>query len=235
MTLKKPLGIKNYGSIPHLCGSRIGPGDHHLHIGQERICCEKARDKHDRIIVTEKLDGSNCGVARIGNEVVSLGRSGFRAETSPYRQHQMFADWVKGNESRFFSVLSDGQRIVGEWMAQAHSTRYVLPHEPFVVFDVMTGTKRMPWDEMTRLLSLQGFVMPNILSDGKPLSITDSIERLTPRFHGAIDPIEGAVWRVERRGEFDFMGKYVRHDKVDGVFLPEISGKPEVWNWQPQV
>ena len=44
----KPLGGKAYGSIPHLIGSRVGPGDHHCHEGQARIATEKVRDKHDR-------------------------------------------------------------------------------------------------------------------------------------------------------------------------------------------
>lgn len=63
--MTKPLGHKAYGSIPHLPNSRLGVGDYHCHEGQARICCEKARDKHDRIIVTEKLDGSNVCVANI--------------------------------------------------------------------------------------------------------------------------------------------------------------------------
>ena len=47
----KPLGGKNYGSIAHLPGSRMGPGDHSCPVGQERICNEKARDKLDLIVV----------------------------------------------------------------------------------------------------------------------------------------------------------------------------------------
>jgi len=58
------------------------------------------------------------------------------------------------------------------------------------------------------------------------------MERLgTYGFHGALDPVEGAVWRVERKGVIDFLVKYVRPDKIDGDFLPEISGKEPVWNW----
>jgi hypothetical protein len=52
--------------------------------------------------------------------------------------------------------------------------------------------------------------------------------------HGAIDPVEGAVWRVERKGSYDFMAKYVRPDKIDGCYLPDISGKEAIWNWRPQ-
>ena len=54
----KTLGRKAYGSIGHLPNSRVGPKDHHVHEGQARICTVKARDKHDRVIVQEKLDGS---------------------------------------------------------------------------------------------------------------------------------------------------------------------------------
>lgn len=66
----KPLGIKAYGHVCHLPGSRLGPGDHKLTPGQARILTEKARDKHDRIIVREKLDGSNVAVARVNGELI---------------------------------------------------------------------------------------------------------------------------------------------------------------------
>ena len=37
----KPLGQKGYGTIPHLPGSRRGPGDRGVNDGQFRICCVK--------------------------------------------------------------------------------------------------------------------------------------------------------------------------------------------------
>src|SRR5437763_15316138 len=89
----KPLGIKAYGSICHLPGSRLGPGDHKLNPGQARILTEKTRDKHDVIIVQEKLDGSNVCVARVGGVLIPLGRSGYSAVSSKYEQHQLFAGW----------------------------------------------------------------------------------------------------------------------------------------------
>jgi hypothetical protein len=39
---------------------------------------------------------------------------------------------------------------------------------------------------------------------------------------------------VERNGAVDFLVKYVRPDKIDGVFLHEIGGNDPVWNWQPK-
>ena len=57
----KPLSIKNYGHIAQLPGSRMGPGDHHCDPGQARIATQTTRDRHDTVIVIEKLDGSNVG------------------------------------------------------------------------------------------------------------------------------------------------------------------------------
>jgi len=49
----------------------------------------------------------------------------------------------------------------------------------------------------------------------------------------ALDPVEGAVWRVERRGAVDFLAKFVRPEKLDGCYLPEVSGAAAIWNWRP--
>lgn len=110
----KPLGHKSYGSIPHLPGSRLGTGDHHCHEGQAKIATEKVRDKYDKVIVQEKLDGSNVGIAKINGEIIALTRSGYVATTSPYIQHHYFSAWVAENKQRFTDILKDGERICGE-------------------------------------------------------------------------------------------------------------------------
>jgi hypothetical protein len=229
----KPLGQKAYGHIPHLPGSRMGPSDHHCHEGQSRICTEKARDRHDTIIVQEKLDGSCVAVARIDGILHALGRSGWPAISSNYEQHRLFAQWVLVNQDRFMSVLTDGERLVGEWLAQAHSTRYNLRHEPFVPFDLITGSVRATVDNMAERLTGHGFTTPQIISYGPPVSIPIVLDRLNTSGHGAVDRVEGAVWRVERKGVVDFLAKYVRPDKEDGIYLPEVSGSDAIWNWRP--
>ncbi len=239
---KKPIGGKNYGSIAHLPGSRMGPGDHSCHEGQERICNEKARDKHDLIIVQEKLDGSNVGVAKMDGEILALTRAGYLAHTSPYEQHHKFGDWVSKNSSRFSDLLEDGERVAGEWLLQAHGTRYELKHEPFVAFDIMRGSKRATFEEVHDR-TIGRFVLPHTIHIGGPISIADAMTDLGEYgSHGAIDKIEGAIWRVERnelvdpskggerRWAVDFLAKYVRQDKADGCYLESVTGKPTVWN-----
>lgn len=96
MNTDKPLGQRAYGSIPHLPGSRLGPGDYCINEGQARIATEKARDKHDLIIVQEKLDGSNVAVAKVNGEIIALTRSGYTALSSPYQQHHfLLCGWKK--------------------------------------------------------------------------------------------------------------------------------------------
>jgi hypothetical protein len=68
----KPLNRKNYGSIPHLSNSKLGEKDYFIGEGQERILTEKKRDKHDTILVFEKYDGSNVGVAKKERKYICL-------------------------------------------------------------------------------------------------------------------------------------------------------------------
>lgn len=239
----KPLGRKAYGSIGHLPESRLGPGDHKVTDGQARIACIKTRDRHDRVYVTEKLDGSNVAVARVGGEIIALGRAGYRAQTSPYEQHQLFAHWVRMNEARF-AWLAEGWSLSGEWLAQAHGTRYRLEHDPFSPFDLFSPKgKRVTYESFRAAVCPHGFTPPRWINpDCRPMSVAAALEILGPfGFHGGLDPVEGAVWRVERATAqgterelgFDFMCKYVRPDKVDGSMLPDVSGNPIVWNWRP--
>lgn len=216
----KPLGMKAYGSIPHLPGSRMGPGDHHCHEGQAAICFGLNRTKKCVVTVEEKLDGSNVAVALLNGEIIPLTRAGYVANTSPYEQHQAFYDWVLFNEVRFRRVLKEGERVCGEWLWLAHGTRYILPHEYFVAFDVMKGSVRLPIMERNSRLEYH-FPLPALLSS-TPIGIAGAMERLgTYGKHGAIDPVEGCVWRVELDGKVDFLAKYVRPDKVDGQYLDQ--------------
>lgn len=231
---RKPLGHKNYGHIARLPGSRMGPADHKCHEGQARIACVKKRDRHDKIIVQEKLDGSNVGVARIDNRLYPLTRAGYSANTSPYEQHHRFSEWVIINSDRFMSVLKNGERLCGEWLLVPHGTIYKLRHEPFVAFDLFKSRhNRLPFDDFMSRVGTK-FKMPSIISYGDPCSIEKALNILGKYgFHGAQEQVEGAVWRVEknvlndkdlgnaggRHYEVDFLVKYVRPDKIDGKYL----------------
>ncbi len=229
-SLIKPLGYKSYGSIPHLLGSRLGSGDHHIQEGQHIIATEKVRDKNDVVIVQEKLDGSNCAVAKIEGKIIALGRSGYLAETSNYEQHIIFSKWVKSEEKRFNSLLREGERVVGEWLIQACGTLYKLPHEPFVPFDLMIGKVRLHYLAFTTRVSEYNFITPKLIHIGQSISIENALTGINESGHGAQEDVEGLIYRVERNGIVDFLAKYVRHSKVDGKYFPENNNGQIKWN-----
>lgn len=235
----KPLGHRAYTKIPHLPGSRTGQNDTHAPRELARWCTHACRPG-DSVVVQEKLDGSCVAVALINQEIIALGREGFRATTAQNPGRRMFARWVELHEKRFRAVLTEGEWLVGEWLALAHSTRYQLTHEPFVVFDLCSGVKD---DASKTIISLSAecadsrlrkgdFVRPHVLHQGSAISVEAIDQKLGAHgFHGALDRVEGAMWRVERNEEVVFRAKFVRPGKTDGALLPENSGQPAIWNW----
>lgn len=230
----KPLGGKAYGSIAHLPNSRMGPADHHLHPGQAVICQEKARDKHDRIIVTEKVDGACVSVANIDGEIVPLIRAGYRADDAFFDHLRHFGAWALTERALFSELLRPGERFCGEWMAMAHGTVYTaLPSPPFVVFDLFDGKVRRPFDDLSARLAGSPIAVVPVVSDGPPIPAVDALALIPPGGgFGAEGGPEGVVYRVERKGTVDFLAKYVRPDKADGIYLPEISGADAIWHWR---
>ncbi len=228
----KPLGKKSYGSIPHLLGSKLGDGDHHVHEGQHRICTEKTRDKHDLIIIQEKYDGSNVGVAKLNGKIIALTRSGYLAHTSPFEQHRYFGKWVEKNKSLFDKLLNEGERVCGEWLLQAHGLRYSIGKEPFVAFDLFVNEKRLTYINFCMRV-FDYLIGPKTIWKGGALDTASGLSFLSDWPHeieGCEKP-EGIIYRVERKGEVDFLAKFVRNDFVPGKYLPEISGKEPVFNY----
>lgn len=229
------LNIKSYGSIPHLPGSRLGSKDKVCSLEQAWIATRKVRDECDRVIVQEKLDGSNVGVIKLEGVIYPITRSGNLATTSPYRQHHLWAEWVYARQHLFLELLEEGERLCGEWLAQAHGTKYQLIHDPFVAFDLIRDEARSPFGEFVGRVKSLGFVTPYTVYDGEAISAEQVLKKLgVYGFHGAIDPIEGAIWRVERKikdcWQVDFLCKYVCPDKVNGCYLFPSADVNQVWN-----
>jgi ATP-dependent RNA circularization protein (DNA/RNA ligase family) len=229
----KPIGRKNYGSIPHLSNSKLGEGDYFIGAGQEAILTKKKRDRHDKIFVFEKYDGSNVGIAKIDNEIIPLTRAGYNAKISPYKQHNYFAEWVSKNENIFSELLSNGDRIVGEWMAQAHGIIYKIEVEPIVFFDYFNiNNERLINEELSERVLKFNLNLPRILHQGEPVEV----ERILPILNEktskiqSVEPPEGLVYRVERKGRVDFLAKWVRHDFPAGKYCINVPDENIIWN-----
>lgn len=229
----KPLGHKAYTKIPHLPGSRTGSSDRVAPHQLARRCTEQSAPG-DVVVVQEKLDGSCVAVAKKDGAILALGREGWLAEQSDNPGRRMFARWVSVQAARFSAVLQEGEWLVGEWLALAHSTRYRLAHEPFVAFDLCSGERSLSTDAIDeRLKGL--FARPHLLHRGGAVSLSEIDSRLGELgHHGALDRAEGAMWRVEQARVVVTRSKFVRPGKTDGALLPENSGVPAVWNWSDE-
>ncbi len=232
----KPLERKNYGSIPHLSNSKLGEGDYFVSEGQERILTIKKRDKHDHIYIFEKYDGSNIGIGKMNGKIFALTRSGYEAKTSPYKQHHYFSDWAYQNEKLFAEMLSEGERITGEWLMLAHGLRYKIVGDPILFFDYFTPkNERLLQIDMRKFLVNYGLNMPRLLHEGEPKSVIELLPTLnlkTKGFESEENP-EGMVFRVERKGMVDFLAKWVRSDFQNGKYCIGIEEPNLVWNTSP--
>jgi hypothetical protein len=228
----KPLNIKAYGSIPHLPNSKLGTGDHSVNPGVARILTQKLRDKDEHIIVQVKLDGSCVAVTKYEGAIVPLIRSGYRADSSHYSQHHVFAAWVYERQDMFDSILEEGDRICGEWLYQAHGVRYGLQSTEllFAPFDIFKDNKRILYKDILTVLKNTSLTTPALLHRGDALSVEMAIELLQyqsikdcVRWACSPDRHEGFVYRCEKKGKVEILAKWVRSDFESGKYLPGIN------------
>ena len=234
--IPKVISGRNYGSIPHLLDSKLGFHDRYLDPGQDRIIRRGGRDRHDVVTASLKLDGTNVGVVKLGGQLTAIQRKGYACASSPYRQHHEFDGWMHEHYARFDSLLREGERVVGEWLWQASGIRYRIEGAPFVAFDFFDAVgERLTSADFADRLTAAGFDLPPYVQYRKgntPELGQALLERLGAR--SRITPVgeshEGLVFRVERRGAFDYMGKWVRADFEAGRWLPSLGEEQIVRN-----
>jgi hypothetical protein len=219
----KPLGYKNYGSIPHLNDSKLNQkADKKISYQQENLLTKKTRDWRDLVIVQEKVDGSNVGICKKMGKIYPIGRSGYIANTSPFMQHKMFHNWVMTNYQRFDKLLKEDERLCGEWLYQVHTLKYNLTHEPFVAFDLFLDKEtRCTYIEFIKRVSKFDIITANLVHIGQPISTERAMKLLGSGKHGCLEVPEGVVYRMERDGRVDFLAKFVRAGKEDGKYMED--------------
>ena len=96
----------------------------------------------------------------------------------------------------------------------------------------MTKNERTSYHNfLLRVLPL-GFIVPNLIHIGQSLSIEKALKKIEVSGHGAVDEVEGVIYRVERNDRVDFLTKFVKQSKVDGKYLPENNNGQTIWNWK---
>lgn len=84
------------------------------------------------IVITEKIDGSNC-VIGIDTET-GLIRAGSRTKWLDDADHFGFREWVLENRDTLMEDLGDGLHR-GEWFGQRMQRKYDMNHREFALFN----------------------------------------------------------------------------------------------------
>lgn len=222
---KRALGNKvipsNYPTIQHLPNSKMRDDDDScLNEREVEYLTKKTRLKDDVVIVTEKVDGCNVGVLRDGDSLIPLMRRGYEVSTSPHEFIRMFADFVRQNEYRFMSLLSDGERVCGEWMIKTHTIQYHMKHEPFICFEIIRDKERVRYLDARKRLLDNGFVCAGLVHYGTAIPVNTAVEMLGDGFHGAVGQPEGVVYRYENAKQgWLFNAKFVSNPLVGDAEL----------------
>ncbi len=226
----KVIPRRNYGSIPHLHGSKLGEHDRYLQEGQNAIIHKGGRDKHDELYVSLKLDGTNVGVVLLDGKPQALQRKGYNCISSPYRMHHEFDAWVQAYARRFTILLEEGERVAGEWVWQTSGIHYAVSGDPFFPFDIFRADNtRLPWKDMVARTESIGLrppaweQLPHLTGTNNVLQVHQRLSDAFPAVRPLEGTHEGIVARIERRECFDFMGKWVRPDFEPGKYLPGLN------------
>lgn len=225
----------NYPSISHLPGSKFrDTGDGFIGEQEVEWLTVKTRQPEDVVVVTEKVDGCNVGVLRMQNTLHPIIRKGYDVRTNQFDWIRDFAKFVETNRSRFLYLLSEGERVCGEWMVKTHTIEYHMPHEPFICFDIIRGNDRVRYLNAKRRLELAGLTPAGVVHVGGAISPADVLAKLGSGFHGAVGAPEGVVYRYEsQQNGWLFSAKYVSNPLVGDQELLDRniqSGAMNTWN-----
>jgi atypical dual specificity phosphatase len=133
----------------------------------------------DRVQVTEKVDGANCGMAKgpiIRNRNHIL-RKGYTARTAAKKQFSPVWNWYYENAHLFDELerLSPNTSVFGEWLLARHSVEYDLLPSFFMAFDLWDYASKRFVDpfEARKILVSAGFEVVPELHRGRVASPKD--------------------------------------------------------------
>jgi hypothetical protein len=202
---------KSFATVQHLPGSKMIDAEDKL-LGTEQVkwLTERRRTNADMVIVTEKVDGMNAAVLRRDGLLYPLIRKGYDCRANPLPWINDFANYVEDNALRFLSVLEEGERLCGEWMVKTHTLSYKLPHEPFIAFDIIKDTDRLPYLAFRERVAVGGFIAAGLVHLGEAIPPEIALQLLGEGYHGVIGAPEGVVYRYEdAKRRYICSGKYV--------------------------
>jgi hypothetical protein len=186
------IEIVKYPRTPHIVGSGLQQGDEDL----ATVPFDALAGRH--LIVTEKVDGANCGLRFTADgDLLLQSRGHYLTGGERERQFDRFKAWVNRYAAELLDVLEDRYILYGEWLYAKHTVFYTrLPHY-FLAFDLYdTREERfLTTFERRVLLATAPFVVSvPVLHAGAVSSLSALLSLLGQ------SPFIGSDWEERLRG-----------------------------------
>jgi hypothetical protein len=212
---------RNFGSIPHLPGSRMKDADDvSLDINQVDSFIRKTREPYHKIRIMEKIDGSNSGVLKRNGLLYPINRKGYDVRSIPsnilaHKVMYTWAKWVNEHYDLYDSLLDEGERLVFENCIVQHTLRYRFgKQEPvFLLAKYDKNNQRIPFDDYINIAKQNNIRTPHLFTTGCALP-PDVILQNHGSMVGGRDGIEGLVYYYEENGAITGLAKYVSNDLI---------------------
>ena len=152
-----------YPRTPHLCGSRLQPGD--AEAGQIDIATLSGGLQ----IWEEKIDGANAAISFPDGCLMLQSRGHPLNGGARENQFSLFKAWASCHEYQLRSILGQRYIMFGEWCYAKHTVFYdVLPHY-FLEFDIYDREQKLFLSTKARHMLLRGSVVVSVpvLHEGK--------------------------------------------------------------------
>lgn len=242
-----------YPRTRHVRGSRLQKDDHDL----ETIPFSDLAGR--RLVIEEKIDGSNCGISFIDGEMKLQSRGHYLTGGPREKQFNLFKQWASRHRDDFSEVLGKRYVMYGEWMFAKHTIFYDdLPHY-FMEFDVYDKERKVFLDTFHRRALLSDLPIKSVLvldtaevkkldelrayieasyfktpESAQNLSIAALASGQDPEFvakHTDMSPLmEGLYIKLEEDGIVKERCKFVRSD-----FTNSILEQAQHWHDRPIV
>lgn len=163
------------------------------------------------VIVEEKLDGANCGMAydeegvgQIRNRTHILSKNYFQSKRTPAKEQFLSAwGWQSRNKDKFMYLnkLNKGQiAVYGEWVLAVHGIEYDHLPNQFITYALYSSlyNRFLPPEESRDLLTESGFDLARELYRGK--TTLDDLEKIANQrsSYSSIDKREGVVIKIPK-------------------------------------
>ena len=183
------------------------------------------------LVVEEKIDGANVGIA-IGTEGdIRIQNRGQYISPSYHGQFTRLVGWLAPRRDVLFDALGENLILFGEWCAARHSIQYTHLPDWFLLFDIYDRETSEFWSSSRRnevAARLDLCVVPQLFSGKTTLeALLKVLRQVQSAF--ANGPLEGLMLRQEAEGVLKQRAKIV-HPSFTQAIDEHWSRRALVWN-----